>query len=730
MGKALTLALVFLATAVFSKTIPEGAGADSAPSPKTRNRFALIIGADYGGKERARLKYAVSDARDFADVMRTLGGVEASRCLLLIQPKPEAVRNAGAKLRQLIGASPRAASGVEIIVYYSGHSDDKGLRLGNEVLSYAEFRALLDGLPADVRIAIVDGCSSGSLIRRKGGALQPALAVDAVSRSRGYAFLTSAAADEAAQESNRLESSFFTHHLISGLRGAADANANRLVTLTEAYDYAFRETLRQSERTGYGPQHAGYDIQLQGTGEVVLTDISRVSAWLRLGRELEGRVFVRDARGKLVAEVAKEAGRTDEIGIEPGEYTLVMQKGGRVYRWETDVSDGATVEAGPAAFSQVSLESSAARGVFDEADAGTVAYLHKPLNLGIIPDFSMNGNRSRRISNNVSANLFFNDIASLKGLQLGLVWNRLRDEGRGIQFATLASWNDGDFSGMQFAGAFNFNEGEFRGIQQSYFMNRADGNFTGIQQCLIGVNYARGDASFFQMGMIGNATLGRMEGAQFSAVNFADRLVGGQGGFANWTREGDGLQGAVGFNVAGGFRGIQAGIVNLAGSVHGGQVGLINAGGRVRGAQLGLLNLADSVEGISLSPFGYSRKGRFAVDALWDDGRMQVGISHGNRRLYNLFTLTPASLVERLPERMGMGVGVRQDLGRFFASSDAGAEHRAVAAAPDENALRLRLTAGASPLPHLSLIGGASLHALLGGNRTWTGLFAGLRVDK
>lgn len=52
-----------------------------------------------------------------------------------------------------------------------------------------------------------------------------------------------------AHESDRLRSSFFSHHLITGLRGAADADGDERVALSEAYDYAYRQTLRSSGQT-------------------------------------------------------------------------------------------------------------------------------------------------------------------------------------------------------------------------------------------------------------------------------------------------------------------------------------------------------------------------------------------------------------------------------------------------------------------------------------------------
>jgi hypothetical protein len=61
---------------------------------------------------------------------------------------------------------------------------------------------------------------------------------------------------------------------------------------------------------------------MSGTGEVVMTDVRQTGAALLLGPELEGRFFVRNSRQELVAELHKPAGRTIELGLEPGRYEV------------------------------------------------------------------------------------------------------------------------------------------------------------------------------------------------------------------------------------------------------------------------------------------------------------------------------------------------------------------------------------------------------------------------
>ena len=91
-----------------------------------------------------------------------------------------------------------------------------------------------------------------------------------------------------AQESDRIAASFFTYYLVSGLRGAADSNRDRRVTLQEAFQFASQETLARTERTQGGPQHAAYEFDLTGTGDMVVTDVRTTQAGLVLTPELTG----------------------------------------------------------------------------------------------------------------------------------------------------------------------------------------------------------------------------------------------------------------------------------------------------------------------------------------------------------------------------------------------------------------------------------------------------------
>ncbi len=342
--------------------------ADAAGAAGVR-RYALVAGANQGSHDRPTLRYAVSDAKRFAAVLQELGGVDERDTILLEQPTVGSLESALETLRRRTledrsdpAGAPRRT---EFLFYYSGHADEKGLLLGDDRYSYRSLRDQMDAVPADVRIAVLDACASGAITRLKGGKRRPPFLADESSDMRGHAFLTSSSADEVAQESEALGGSFFTHYLTSGLRGAADVSGDGKVTLNEAYQFAFHETLGGTVDTRGGAQHPAYDIQLAGTGDVVMTDVRQTSAGLVLSEDLTGRCFVRNSEGQLVVELQKPRGRRVQLGLEPGAYQIncALNAGGMATT--TEVAEGARVVVGPDQFTPTELEETMARGTSD-----------------------------------------------------------------------------------------------------------------------------------------------------------------------------------------------------------------------------------------------------------------------------------------------------------------------------------------------------------------------------
>jgi hypothetical protein len=512
-----------LLASVLALALVGPAGAEE-PAVPTR-RFALVVGQNRGGDKNVRLRYATSDARSFGDLLVELGGVRPDDLVLLLDQGLPAFRDATERLRVQAAAAEASGQRCELMLYYSGHSDEEGLLFGRDKLPYADLRASIERVPAAVRVAILDSCSSGSMTRAKGGVSKPAFLFDASSDMTGHAYITSSSAAEAAQESDKLGGSFFTHHLVSALRGAADVRGQGKVTLNDAYAYAFRETLASTEKTQYGPQHPAYEISLTGTGDLVFTDLRSSRAGLLLADELDGAIYVRDAKGELAVELDKEAGGRMEIGLPQGKYTVALVKD------ESRRQASVVVPASGRAFlssgdfrQQTAAERTTTRGLVVTSPSEVDSRSERLVYRTSIPGFPVSFDA--KLMPNFSNGIFSSEED--KDVSVSALWGQARDVR--FQFATLASADSGNLDGVQIALLANAVKGTARGAQLSYLGNAALDGFNGLQTCSV-LNFAKGESRGVQLGMVNVA--GHIRGVQVGLVNVAERIDGVPVGLVN-----------------------------------------------------------------------------------------------------------------------------------------------------------------------------------------------------
>ncbi len=356
--------LVFLALA---GTRTAHAKNDTRATPPLR-RFAVVIGSNNGGGERERLRYASHDATRFADVLEQLGGVSQTDLSLLSEPDGQELDRTFDALSRRVQSERKRGQRIELVVYYSGHSDETGILIGGGRYDYARLRQRIRAVPADVHIAVLDSCASGSFTRIKGGKRMAPFLRDTSNQVEGFAFLSSSSEDEDAQESDRIGASFFTYYFVAGLRGAADRNRDGKITLNEAYQFSYEQTLGRTQNTIHGPQHPAYDMHLSGTGDVVITDLRSTESALVLPSGLRGRVTIVDTNGRVAVELVKEAGEPLSLALPNATYTVhVDNSSGELEA--TVIVDG----AGEVRFSQGDLrpvdpEHTVARGLTRDED--------------------------------------------------------------------------------------------------------------------------------------------------------------------------------------------------------------------------------------------------------------------------------------------------------------------------------------------------------------------------
>ncbi len=655
------------------------------------NRYVLAVSANYGGEGRPTLRYAASDARSFVNVLKEMGGVQAGNVVEVKEPSVAAFQQKIDELDKKIAKNKSAGGRDEVLVYYSGHADENGLRLGKETFAWKALRTKIDSLHADVKIAVIDACGSGAITRAKGGVAVPAFMVDKSSDMKGYAFITSSTQDESSQESDKLKGSFFTHSLVSGLRGAGDISGDGKVTLSEAYQFAFNETLQKTEATMGGAQHPSRDMNLAGTGDVVMTDLRSMNAGLDIGEDVEGRLFIRDERGELVAELYKKAGRPINLGLAAGKYSVRLERPAEYKEASVTLQDNYRAQLTQKQFSAIVAEKTTLRGEIarrgDCASGDTTACSLD----------SLDHNGKFR----VTFNLVDKDREAHKGLQMGLFVTRTDSYMLGSQISIFANIARKEMHGLQLSAVFNGAKEHYEGAQISSVMNYA-GSFDGIQVSPV-INVAKENSSGVQVSATMNVASDSLNGVQVApainyaretkaqisaALNVAKETHAQITAAANIARESN-VQASAALNAAK-KSGVQvtaalnaakesdvqvAAAMNVAGKLNTAQVSVLNIAGRADGRQVGILNICGHCEKTPVGLINIVGNGVWSVTgSLNEMGALGVSLHMGTAYLYT--ALEGARLIEKgtgfkeFSDVNETGIGLGTQFGKYGSHFD------------------------------------------------------------
>jgi len=207
--------------------------------------YALVVGvATY--EHMPSLKYTDDDAYQiYAFLKSPEGGAIPNENIKVLIDDVATKNNILMSMEQLFS---KADENDVILLYMSGHglegsfipSDFDGF---SNQLAYNDIHKILNKSKAKHKLCIADACHSGSLVASKGINFAPAVnnyysILDNL-ETGGTAMLLSSAANELSLEYSGLRQGVFSHYLMNGLRGAADVNQNKIVTISELYTYMY-----------------------------------------------------------------------------------------------------------------------------------------------------------------------------------------------------------------------------------------------------------------------------------------------------------------------------------------------------------------------------------------------------------------------------------------------------------------------------------------------------------
>ncbi len=210
--------------------------------------WAVIVGAARY-LHMPSLRYTDDDAYQvFAFLKSPEGGALPDRQLRLLVDEDATHRNIIMAMRETF---LRADENDVVLFYFSGHGlqgaflpvDYDGFE---NRLEHSEIRDALLATRAKNKLVLADACHSGSLLASRAPIHETLLKYyQALADSRGgTALLLSSKGEEYSLEDGGLRSGIFSHFLIRGMKGEADADNNRIITIDELFSYVHQQVRR------------------------------------------------------------------------------------------------------------------------------------------------------------------------------------------------------------------------------------------------------------------------------------------------------------------------------------------------------------------------------------------------------------------------------------------------------------------------------------------------------
>ncbi|HZI24584.1 MAG TPA: STN and carboxypeptidase regulatory-like domain-containing protein, partial [Chryseolinea sp.] len=256
--------------------------------------------------------------------------------------------------------------------------------------------------------------------------------------------------------------------------------------------------------------------------------------------------------------------------------------------------------------------------------------IYRKFQFSVFPFVGTNHKLSGNVINDYSVNLFGGYSLGVKKLEFGGIFNVVRSDVTGAQFAGIFNAVGGKMKFIQMAGIFNMNRDSVSGYQFAGMVN-LNGNSSSKLSGAGLLNLTLRDARGTHLAGLGNATIGKQDGAQVAGLfNFS-------------TQDSRGAQVAGLTNVTvGNFNGGQvSGLLNFTlKEMKGAQVsGLLNYATKIKGAQIGIINATDSIDGVPIGVISFVLKGYHKIEVSADEiFYTNVAFRTGIRQFYNILT--------------------------------------------------------------------------------------------
>lgn len=204
-------------------------------SLNAQKTYVLLTGINnYGLTEKENLRYPVKDVKELKQVFSHQNYTIATLTGKYVTPQ-----NIEEKLNAIIKLAKPTD---RIIFYFSGHGGTGAVACYQGApLFYDAIVSMLSKANTNQVFCFIDACHSGS-------ALASTLAGTANLNGAKPVFMTACRPEETSADMPILENGLFTQSVLKGLRGKADANRDREVTLVELFKYVHADIVNKMSR--------------------------------------------------------------------------------------------------------------------------------------------------------------------------------------------------------------------------------------------------------------------------------------------------------------------------------------------------------------------------------------------------------------------------------------------------------------------------------------------------
>ena len=315
-------------------------------------RYAVVIGiSDYNDPRIADLQYADADAQAFYDFITSPAGGDFKKDhVLLLKNEQATLKNVTLSITNFL---KKAKDTDFVVIFMACHGEPEPDRPNNLYLlmhdsepgSLSATAYHMENVNADMKryiaarrlVFFADACHSSGLTKStvniRGGANTIHAALSTLKSTReGWGIVSASRASEVSVESDQFGGGHgvFTHCLLEGLRGKADAagNQNGIVTLAEAFDFAEEKVRRATNNAQHLDISGNFDNNLPlgfpGVETVTKGSAQKITTPPRGGLQIYSK-----PEGATVYIKGKEVGVTPlDIKLASGAYPVMIKMRG------------------------------------------------------------------------------------------------------------------------------------------------------------------------------------------------------------------------------------------------------------------------------------------------------------------------------------------------------------------------------------------------------------------